>query len=113
MKRYSELEKQEALQRAKEIGVKRTCEEMNIAIQSLYKWRNDEKQALNQAQYIMAATQYAAAPAVINANAAPTNLAGIVQVDDIYEPKIRELEAENHRLRQIIVKLKQVIVELS
>ncbi len=43
MHRYSQEEKRMALERAHEIGVTATAKEMNIAIQSLYKWRNDFK----------------------------------------------------------------------
>ncbi len=45
MKRYTQEEKDVALQRAAEIGVIKAAEELNISSQSLSKWRKEVKAA--------------------------------------------------------------------
>lgn len=45
MVRYTAEQKNEALSRAKEIGVPKTSTEMGISIQTLYKWQREAKEA--------------------------------------------------------------------
>ena len=96
MKRYSEDLKKEALESIKAIGVKRTGEEMGLSIQTLYKWRNDAKGLGDRS-----------IPA-----GKSTELLRLLKEDNSQEEKIRQLEIENAKLRQTIVRMKKAFVEM-
>lgn len=104
MRRYSAEEKQQALARAAEIGVAKTGEEMGIAIQTLYKWRNEEKQAASTQDGLKVQP---AASAVDRAE-----IKKLIKSNDMYEAKIKTLEEENTQLRQSIAKLKRALMDL-
>ncbi|MCL1854612.1 MAG: transposase [Clostridia bacterium] len=96
MKRYSEDIKKQALESMKAIGVKRTGEEMGLSIQTLYKWRNDVKRLGGR-------------PASTGKSA---ELLRVLKEDNTQEEKIRQLEIENAKLRQTIVRMKKAFIEM-
>ena len=96
MKRYSDELKQQALERIGMIGVKQTGEEMGLSIQTLYKWRNDAKELGGRASI----------------SGKTADLLRLLKEDDSQEAKIRELEMENAKLRQSIVRIKKAFIEM-
>ena len=57
--KYTMEKKAEALARMAEIGVQKTSEEMNISVQTLYKWRNEERDGAEASRdYIYALMNY-------------------------------------------------------
>lgn len=105
MKRYTEEDKQKALESMEDVGVTQTSEQMGISVQTLYKWRAGARP--NCVGFAGKAQEEPVKRASL------TDLARVLGDDDIYEEKIKELEAENFRLRRKISKLKQVIIELA
>jgi len=89
--KYAMEKKTEALARIAEIGVQKTSVEMNISVQTLYKWRNERKDGSD-----------AALPSV-NTDA----LRQFIQDGEMHTAAIRRLEGDAERLRAENTKLRQ------
>jgi len=96
VKRYSDDIKKQAIESIKAIGVKRTGEEMDLSIQTLYKWRNDARGLSGRS-----------IPA-----GKSSELLRLMKEDNSQEEKIRQLEMENAKLRQTIVRMKKAFIEM-
>ena len=96
MKKYSDELKRKALESITAIGVKRTGEEMGLSIQTLYKWRSDAK---GLDGYVVSSAKTA-------------EFLPLLKEDDSQETKIRQLEAENAKLRQTITRMKKAFIDI-
>lgn len=101
--RYTEEQKAQALASIQEKGVVKTGEEMGISIQTLYKWKSDEKSAGEAQQPKTRGRSRKAAQ-----NAARKLLS---QGDDVAE-KLAALQAENTRLREMNLKLRKALAAM-
>lgn len=97
--KYNVEKKAQAIARMAEIGVAKTSEEMNISVQTLYKWRN--KQNGNPTEQM---------PEDVDSDIA--ELVKLVKSGDVLEGKVKELEEENAKLRLTNTRLKKAIVAL-
>lgn len=88
--KYSPEKKAAAVARMSEIGVQKTSEEMNISVQTLYKWRNEEGAP---------AADALKAPRKSKTVADTDDLKQLIVNDKFLEKKITALEAENAALR--------------
>ena len=98
MKRYEGDIKTNALARMQEVGVKQTGEELGISIQTLYKWRNEDKNS-------------ASAQADLS-NAKMEEMIRLLKNDDALEAKLRQLEAENTELRKSLAQMRRAFVAM-
>lgn len=94
--RYSQEQKAAALKSSEEIGVAKTAEVMNIAVQTLYKWRNESGSAKSAPKSAVKA----------KASDARTLLAN----DRTLQKKNDQLEAENKVLRATLARYKAMLV---
>lgn len=86
MVKYSDEKKQEALQMIKEKGVKATHENMNISMQTLYKWRNGDAEAPT--------------PKAKKAKIPNDEMAKLINESEYLEAKVSSLEEEIKALRE-------------
>ena len=98
MKRYDRNIKTTAIKLLREKGVKETAEELGISIQTLYKWRNEDK------LFFRFRTE------------APTpemeDMVRILRNDDVTDIKIERLDAENIRLRRTITLMRKALLAM-
>jgi len=98
MKRYDHNMKTTAIKLLREKGVKETAEELNISIQTLYKWRNEDK------LFFRFHTE------------APTpemeDMVRILRNDEAADIKMERLDAENLRLRRTITLMRKALLAM-
>lgn len=105
MSKYSIEQKQEAISLMEKMGVKKTGEELGISIQTLYKWRNEQKdRATGDAQPY-------ADPDDVNQWDDENALLETMSHDAL-EAKVRQLEEEVEALRQVNARLKKALSAL-
>lgn len=98
--KYDVEKKAKAIARMSEIGVAKTSEEMNISVQTLYKWRSESQ-----------TDDVATTPAQPN-----NDLNGLLQVihsEERQAAAIKRLEEENCKLREENAKLLQENTKLK
>ena len=98
MKRYEGDIKANALARMQEVGVKQTGEELGISIQTLYKWRNEDKNSASSQADL--------------SNAKMEEMIRLLKNDDALEAKIRQLDAENEELRKSLAQMRRAFVSM-
>ena len=98
MKRYEGDIKANALARMQEVGVKQTGEELGISIQTLYKWRNEEKNSASSQADL--------------SNAKVEEMIRMLKNDDALEAKLRQLESENAELRKSLAQMRRAFVAM-
>ena len=98
MKRYEGDIKSNALARMQEIGVKQTGEELGISIQTLYKWRNEDKNAATSQADL--------------SNAKMEEMIRLLKNDDALEARLKQLEAENAELRKSLSQMRRAFVAM-
>ena len=98
MKRYEGDIKSNALARMQEVGVKQTGEELGISIQTLYKWRNEDKNSASSQADL--------------SNAKMEEMIRLLKNDDALEAKIRQLDAENEELRKSLAQMRRAFVAM-
>jgi len=89
--KYTMDKKAEAMARMAAIGVQKTSEEMNISVQTLYKWRNEAKDAS------------AAGRPSVDADA----LQQLIENEEMHTAAIKRLEGDAGKLREENTKLRQ------
>jgi len=89
--KYTMDKKAEAMARMAAIGVQKTSEEMNISVQTLYKWRNEAKDA-----------SVAGLPSVDT-----DALQKLIENEEMQAASIKRLEGDADRLRDENAKLRQ------
>jgi transposase-like protein len=90
--KYTPAKKAEALVRMSEIGVQKTSEELNISVQTLYKWRNEDQNGSARV-----------AQAGLDADA----LLQVIQNEELHATAVKRLEDEAARLKEENSKLRQ------
>ena len=90
--KYSAEKKTEALARMIEIGVQKTSEEMSISAQTLYKWRNEVKEAAVNGG---------------RSDADTGSLLRVIENEKLHTAAMQRLEGENAKLRSENAKLRQ------
>lgn len=93
--KHSEETRAKALEMMKESGVSKTHEEMGISLQTLYKWRNDEKKTLSASTLIQEDGK-----AVLEARQA------LADSEAAWADERERLVAENMKLREENAKLR-------
>ena len=89
--KYTVDKKAEAMARMAAIGVAKTSEEMNISVQTLYKWRNEAKES-----------------SIAGQPSADTDaLRKLIQNEEMQTAAIKRLEGEADKLREENAKLRQ------
>ena len=88
--KYTMEKKAEAMARMAAVGVQKTSEEMNISVQTLYKWRNEARDA-------------SAGQPNVDADA----LRQFIQNEEMQAAAIKRLEDESAKLREENAKLRQ------
>lgn len=101
MVRYTDEQKKAALEKAKEIGVLKTHEELGISVQTLYKWRTEAEGAGKE--------KTKRAPRAKKAE--KTTLQELLDNDAVAN-KIRRLEEENAELLAANVQLKKALLSI-
>lgn len=89
--KYTMDKKAEAMARMAAIGVQKTSEEMNISVQTLYKWRNESKGASFAGQ----------------SNVDVDALRQLIQNEEMQAAALKRLEGEAEKLRDENGKLRQ------
>ena len=89
--KYTTEKKADAMARMAAIGVAKTSEEMNISVQTLYKWRNEAKEGSGAAQ----------------PNVDADALRQFIQNEEMQAAAIKRLEGEADKLRDENTKLRQ------
>ncbi|MCL2811841.1 MAG: hypothetical protein FWD25_08130 [Clostridia bacterium] len=89
--KYTMDKKAEAMARMAAIGVQKTSEEMNISVQTLYKWRNEAKDASS----------------VGLPNVDSEALRQLIENEEMQAAAIKRLEGDAERLRDENAKLRQ------
>lgn len=96
--RYTQEQKAAALKSIEEIGVAKTAEAMSIAVQTLYKWRNESGAAESPPK-----------PAV---KAKSSEVRALLANDRTLQKKNDQLEAENKELRETLARYKTALAAL-
>ena len=102
MIRYTAEQKESALNRMKEIGAKKTQEELGISIQTLYKWRTEAGGNVKKAAPKKAAVTR-------KSRTQAENVKALLQDDDALLEKLNRLESENAALLAQNLKLKKAL----
>lgn len=105
MIRYTAEQKENALNRMKEIGAKKTQEELGISIQTLYKWRTEAEGGVKKT----------AAKKTVRTRKSKKqtgDVKALLQDDDVLLKKLNRLESENAALLETNVKLKKALKAL-
>jgi len=89
--KYTVDKKAEAMARMAAIGVAKTSEEMNISVQTLYKWRNEAKEGSISGQ----------------SNVESDALRQFIHNEEMQAAAIKRLEGEADKLRDENAKLRQ------
>lgn len=92
--KYNVEKKAQAIARMAEIGVAKTSEEMNISVQTLYKWRSEDK-----------VEDVVASP--VQPDAGVEGLLRVIHSEERQTAAIKRLEEENAKLRDENTKLLQ------
>lgn len=93
--RYTEEQKEKAMESIKSIGVPKTSKELGITTGTLYKWQTE-----------MAGDDGAIKKAKV------ASVKKLLKNDDALEKKIRQLEDENRQLRETNEKLRKALAAL-
>lgn len=96
--RHSEETRQNALESIAKVGVRKTHEETGISLQTLYKWRNADKDMRPGTTALSASEKMSAAKEAIRAS------------DEQLLEKIACIEAENEKLRAANERLKKALM---
>jgi len=89
--KYTLDKRAEAMARMAAIGVQKTSEEMNISVQTLYKWRNEAKDSAGASQ----------------PNVDTDALQQLIQNEEMQAAAVKRLEGEAEKLRDENAKLRQ------
>lgn len=84
--KYSQEKKAAAIERIAKIGVKRASEELGISVQTLYKWRNEGDSGTMRSRPVLS-------------EAKTEELRQALLNDQFLESKVKQLEDQNHALR--------------
>ena len=95
--KYTIEKKAEAMARMAAIGVAKTSEEMNISVQTLYKWRNEAKEGAGAGQ----------------PNVDADALRQLIENEEMQAAAIKRLEGEAERLREENARLRQESARLK
>ena len=98
MKKYDNDIKATAIAILRKKGVKETSQELGISLQTLYKWRNEDKLFLHS---------HAETP-----TPKMEEMMRILRNDEIAELEMERLEAENLRLRKTITLIRKAILAM-
>lgn len=104
MVRYTEEQKADALKLVEEIGVQKASEQLHIAVQPLYKWKNGGKQEAKKA------TPAKAKPAQKPSNTKlPGDMEKLLKETDGERANIAAIYAENEVLKEMNRKLREAL----
>ena len=95
--KYTFDKKAEAMARMAAIGVQKTSEEMNISVQTLYKWRNEAKDGASAGQ----------------PNVDSDALCRLIENEEMQTAVVKRLEGDTERLRDENAKLRQENAKLK
>lgn len=93
--RYTDEQKEQALQLAKQIGIPKAGKELGITLQTMYKWAKADKEA--------------AQPAAPDYSQQENAARALLSEDTCDQDRLAYLEAENARLRQMNDKLRKAL----
>ena len=100
MKRYEKELRGKALARMREVGVKKTGEELGVSIQTLYKWRGEGKE-----RKIV----------ILNAEEQQEKLDSLIQLlktEDDMGVRVAQLEAENSQMRKSLAQIRRAFMAM-
>ena len=100
MKRYEKELRGKALARMREVGVKKTGEELGVSIQTLYKWRGEGKE-----RKIV----------ILNAEEQQEKLDSLIQLlktEDDMGARVAQLEAENSQMRKSLAQIRRAFMAM-
>ena len=97
--RYTQEQKDEAMRSIEKVGVAKTSEEMKIAVQTLYKWRNDSNATKPPEKSAIKAKGKAKA----------SDARALLANDRTLQKKNDQLEAENKALRATLARYRAML----
>ncbi|MEA5015970.1 MAG: transposase [Candidatus Limiplasma sp.] len=98
--RYTQEQKAAALKSIEEVGLAKTAENMNIAVQTLYKWRNDSGAEKSPPK----------SPSKSSVKAKASEARTLLANDRTLQKKNDQLEEENKALRATLARYKSMLV---
>lgn len=98
MVRYTQEQKEEALNRVREIGVAKASEELHISVQTLYKWRNEVLVKIKEERQTKEAGELD-----------PSTVKALIDPTIELKARVEALEAENMVLRERNEKMRTLL----